>query len=509
MSRLSSAFSKPQPSLTANSQNEAGYAAWSGSLKGQYVQMLVTNVLGRTYYASERNQKEDAVKLHFAMRDADPVFMGKALVYAREQGYMRSQPVLGLAVLISDGDALDKRRGVFSQVFDRVVKTPADLFDWMAVCDSLGVRTVGRRIQRVVGGWLTARVSEYWAIKYGRRDDKALAKALRRFHPQHSELFRWIRGHEADLSGLPKIQAYEDLKAATTDEERVAAIKAGRLPHEVVTTYAGKSKAVWSALVDQMPVFALTHNLATLARHGVLNQNKAKIRAKLSDEKTILNSKMFPFRFLSAADKVESGWAKDAVRTALEIACKNLPDIKGRTAIALDISGSMGWASSGNSDGVPMVKHGAIAAIAMARKTVDVNPVMLFDDRLQLLHVSTIDSILTQANRVAARGGTNLSLPITRLIEQKQVVDNIIVITDHEQNHGEHFYDALALYRRRFNPKAKLFMLDLSSQKSRIAPATDPNNWMIYGWSDQVFRIIGAVTNGMDGQVELVEKIEL
>lgn len=526
-SRLSSMYGRSarRPLARANSTNLEGRPSFERSSEECYVQTLLSNTFGRTFYVPQKGMIGQAVKLHNQMVQQDPEFVAKALAYARNKGYMRSQPVFGLAVMATfrGGTEADraKRGALVESIFDQVIRTPNDLFDFLSVCEGLGSQVAGRRMRRVIRNWLDTKMTEYWAIKYGSdgKDGWTLRRVIRRFHPRHRELYRYLRskkdGFEVSLEDLPQVAAFEALKRAETAEDKVKYITEGRLPHEVATSFAGKDKDVWNAIAPQLPVFALVRNLATLERQGVLDQNQELISAKLGDPEVIRKSKMFPFRFLRAAEMVRSAWAADALRGALELSYDNIPDIQGTTSVFCDISGSMQSVTGGGrnsqvrgvGDGVQLVRVAAIAGIALMKKTNLTGPMLLFDTRLEEFRVSKFDSILSQAQRIHARGGTDTSLPMMYLLQQGKKVDNIIMFTDQQENSGSGFYNVLAQYRRKVNPNVKVFIVDISPyNRGGLVDPNDQGTYYIYGWSDQVLQFISMASKGWKSMTEAIRK---
>lgn len=491
MSRISSLFAPSNASALAPSKNREGYPAWERSLEEQYVQTLMTNTLGSTFYASQRDLIAEASDIHDKMLAKDVQFAGKALVYARNKGYMRSQPVFGLAKMACLSDETSHK--VFEQTFSQVIRTPSDLSDFVVMLRSLKGGEGGRRIKRVVSNWLCEKLSEYWVIKYGsdNRSGASLSNIIRAFHPPHKDLFRYVRGHEVDLSQFPKIAAFENLKKAETETEKIAAIREGRLPHEVVTPFIVSSRAIWTELVEQMPIFALLRNLATLERHGVLggsddSEVREKIESVFTNSEVIEKSKILPFRFLKALDKVNTAWVAEALREALELSFKNLKDIEGRTAVFLDISSSMRG---------QFLQVASIFAIALMKKTRLNGRFLLFDTRVEEVKVSLRDSILSQASRIHARGGTDTAAPLRRLLSDKDRVDNIILVTDEQQNSGRPFFDELNQYRQSVNSKVNTFIVDVAPYRNALTNE-DPRIHYMYGWSDKVIDYISLTSQG-------------
>lgn len=224
----------------------------------------------------------------------------------------------------------------------------------------------------------------------------------------------------------------------------------------------------------------------------MLEAKRELIAAKLTDAAVLGKSKILPFRFLNAFEAVKQGWVKDVLRQAVELTFANLPDILGKTAVFLDISGSM----SGE-----YLRIGSVFALALFKKTRGNGVFQLFDTMVYDPKASLHDSILTQAERITARGGTDTGAPVRAL---KQRVDNIIIITDEQQNSGSPFYEELVKYRRKYNSQTRAFIVDLAPYRSGMTPPTDPLSHYIFGWSDQVLQYISFATNGYGSMVEAV-----
>lgn len=483
----------------APSVNREGYPAWERSVEEQYIQTLVANTFRNTFYADAHTLLAESAQVHDTMLARDPVFAAKALVYARQRGFMRTQPIFGLVKL----SAVDRDR--FKEIFDRVILTPADLSDFTAILKSQRKGEGGRAVKNAAGRWLL-RLSEYQVIKYGsnRADGGYTLKDLlqvyhpragSKSHPVRLPLMDYVMNRlpENELTTLPQLKAFEALKQAATDEQKVEAIRDGRLPHEVATSFAGASEKVWDAIVPNLPIMALLRNLATLERHGVLEKNRELIEARLTDPATIAHSRILPFRFLEARRHVRSAWVQDALREALELSFQAVPEIEGRTVVVLDRSGSMG----------AYIQTAAVFAVSLMKKTRNRGRFMLFDDRLDEVPVSLKDSILTQAERIAVRGGTNHGLAMEQLTKDRDHVDNIIYITDEQQNQGSPLIDGLDRYRKKVNRDVKTFIVDVAPYRNALTP-DDPNTFYVYGWSDSVLSFISMASQGWGNMVDLI-----
>ncbi|WP_243735209.1 hypothetical protein [Paenibacillus turpanensis] len=189
-----------------NIWNKDNYPAFTRSSEEQYIQALLTNTMGNTFYADQHELLNDAAQLHHEMAESNPSFMAKAIVFARNEGFMRLQPLFGLAILSL------YRPDLFVKIFLLVVRYPADLSDFLSIVKGLGRGQGGRAIKRQVNRFLFG-VSEYWAIKYnGRGWGYSLGDAIATAHPKPADLkqqalFRYLRGEEANLELLPQVEA--------------------------------------------------------------------------------------------------------------------------------------------------------------------------------------------------------------------------------------------------------------------------------------------------------------
>ena len=507
-SRVAQVFGQvPAVSTSATSTNRDGYPAWERVTEEQLVQTLLTNTLSNVFYATADELLEESKVVHSAALAADPEFYARALVFARNAGYMRSQPVYGLALL----SELPPAQGhLFEAAFGQVIRTPDDLRDFLIVVKSRRRGEGGRRVKRVIGKWLGERLGEYWAIKYGAdrtRGEYSLRDIILTTHPKLGagrDLIDYVLGEslmrKVDLSSLPQVAAFEALKRAETDEERARLITEGRLPHEVASPFAGKSLVVWRAIVPQMPVFALLRHLATLERHQLAEEFRGLICEKFASREAIEKAKLLPYRFIEAEAKVTAGWLKDAMRDAVELAYTNLPDLAGETVVALDRSGSMNG---------KQLETGSIFALCLLKKSYPQGKFYLFDDSLQERAVSMRDSLLTQARAILAGGNTHTSLPVEELLRQNKRVDNYVCITDGQQNGGEPFADVFQRYREQVNHRVKLFVVDVSPYRNALVPSSDGQSWYCYGWSDQVLSFIGLASQGFGSMVDRIRALPL
>ena len=519
------------PYARATTVNPENFPSFQRSDEEAYLQVLLTNTVGGTFYATSQELLAESLALHAKLAASDPDFMARALVYARNEGLMRLQPIAGLAYLAKAD------RDLFRRVFSQVIRTPGDLTDFVEIVRGDVVPGgMGRSIKSVVNGWLNG-LSEYHAIKYARGGQGySLRDVLRVSHPMpvnplQDAIFMWLAEperwrHTARREFTPQIDAFEQLKALNLPEgsdqaPARALIEAGRLPYEVVTGVFKPDVATWVALMEQMPYMALLRHLNTLQRAGVLSivDHARYVAGRLGNIEALRKAKVLPFRLFTAYQMFEPQenaeiLVQEALAQALEHAFVNLPDLAGRVCIAPDVSGSMNAPLSHGT----VVRYIDVAGIfAGALLKLSANAVVLpFENKVVNVNLDPHDSLITTADKLAriGGGGTAVSAPISLLLERRIPIDTFIGITDNvewavDQFGREGFLPTWLEYKQTVAPRAQAFLLTIAPYRTAVAPQDTPDVHYIYGWSDAVLAYIAMAQRGLAGQVETVRALPL
>lgn len=516
--------------------NHEGAPTFRRNLEEQVIQVLTTNTLSRTFYVSRGEITRETLEVLIEMRDKDPEFLAKALVYARNHGFMQFVPLVGLAILSTARD-----KDPFRLAFPKVVQTPDNLLEFVALCRSGKIRKgLGGVAPEATKTWLGG-LTAYHAIKYsGASEGISLRDVLRMAHPKPTddvlrERFGWLVkgwdgiGEEPSPTN-PQIWYYERLKRATDEATILESIAEGRLPWEVVVPAVRKmTTPIWEALMRQMPYMALLRNLNTLTRAGVFAKpgNVEYAAGRLSDSRAVAKAKILPFRFFEAykayaADPAHEPKIAEALEAALESSFANMPDLLGTVAIGSDVSGSMSRLVSEKGHTRYIDVCGVYTA-SLVKKSADRVVVLPFEfDVVKGIRINRGDSVFTIADRLASisGGGTAVGAPVQFLLDRKITVDTFIGITDQEDwcydrpgfyGRGVRgsFLDLWRQYRAEVAPDARAFLLTIASYRDAVAPQNEPGVHFIYGWSPDVPRYIASQLNAGKGQVDAVEAIQL
>jgi 60 kDa SS-A/Ro ribonucleoprotein len=242
------------------------------------------------------------------------------------------------------------------------------------------------------------------------------------------------------------ILAHEEAK--TADEQRlVKLIREANLPRECIPTAHLNSPVVWEALLEKMPLTALTRSLAKMTAVGLLKPLSAAAKLvadKLGDGEYIKRSRLHPLSILLAlktyaqghGDKGNLTWTpvstvNDALDAAFYLAFGNVEPAEKRTLMGLDVSGSM----SATIVGTSLSCAEASAAMAMIQAKTELRyQLMAFNQGMQPLDISRatrLSDVLAKTRNVNF-GGTDCSLPMLLAMEQGWEVDTFSVYTDSE-----------------------------------------------------------------------------
>jgi 60 kDa SS-A/Ro ribonucleoprotein len=515
------------PYFLATGRNAEGFPAFQLSPQEQYVQMLLTNTLGGTFYANQLELVANALSYHRDMAHSDPEFMARALVYARQSGMMRLQPILGLVHLSV------VRRDLFARIFDRIILTPHDLSSFVeAIRNPACEAAFSRAIKRQISAWLN-QISEYHAIKYASGGNSYALRdilSLCHTHPadeQHAAIFAWLmdhkRWHQGDYAHItPQIDALETLKRTQNRDLQGEIITSGKLPYEVITGFLKPDVDLWGKLLFQMPYLALLRHLNTIQRAGLFQHipdSVGYIADRLSDLQALRKARVLPFQIYQAYQNFESQMPAEriimsALEQALQASSDHLPYLGKRICIAPDVSGSMTGQLS-ETGATRYIDIAALLAAAAYRRSSE-TVVMPFDTTVRFISLSQENSLIQNAESIVGLcgGGTAVSAPISELLNQQIKVDTFIGITDNEEwardSYGRSgFLSAWNQYKQFINPRAKAFLITIAPYSHAIAPAYVRDVHYIYGWSDLVLTYIATMNQSHKNQIDHIRQMQI
>ena len=504
----------------ADATNAAGGRAYDPGARHQLAQLAATGCLGGTFYQSGAEQLD---RLKSLADQVDDEFLAKLAVYSRQRAFMKDMPAALLTLLAARDPKL------LHAVFGRVVDNGRMLRNVFQMVRSgrLGKRSLSSSLQRAFGEWLNeASVGQLLAASVGA--DPSLRDVLRLARPtpsgdQRRALFGWLVGKPpalwgtADESDLPEqarlLQAYH---RSTDEAEQVALVERLSVRWDMLAGNA-LGKEVWKALAERMGPQALRMNLNTLMRHGVVGTEAdpaadARVAQRLADAEAVRRSRQFPYQYLAAyrnATHELPQAIRQALCTAAEIACGNVPKLAGPVVIGVDVSGSMASPVTGHRGGGTSAMRCVDAAAVFAAAVLRANPdslVVPFDHRVHEARFDAGDTVLSVADRLAAYGGgaTECSLPIRYATERHggRTFAGVVLVSDNQSWIGEGRYGSTAVMeawtefaerQRELDAAAepKLVCIDVQPYGTVQAPER-PEILNVGGFSDAVFGVVDA-----------------
>lgn len=504
----------------ANTTNEAGGTAYALSPKHALAQYAATGCFSNTYYADAGEQLDKVLGL---TADTDAEFIAKTAVYAREKGFMKDMPALLVAVLST------KDKALFERVFPRVIDNGKMLRNFVQIMRSgaVGRKSLGSLPKRLVREWFETRKPEA-IFKQSIGQSPSFADILKMVHPKPKDaereaLYGYFIGREINADKLPEIvREFEKFKDGETME-------VPKIPFQMLTALPISTKE-WTEIARNAAWQMTRMNLNTFQRQGVFADVSMVelIANRLRDRASVLKAKVFPYQLLSAymatVNNREIPRAiSEALQDAMEIATENVPELSGKIYVFPDVSGSMSSSVTGYRKGatsaVRCIDVAALVAASILRKNPSAE-IIPFDERIVDVTLNPRDSVMTNAQKLAAvgGGGTNCSAPLVSLNAKKAKSDLVIYVSDNESwidtnrtwNSGTATMKQWNEFKSR-NTDAKLVCIDIQPYAhTQAQERADILN--VGGFSDQVFTLVSEFANAnLDARhwVGVIEKLEI
>lgn len=497
--------------------NNANGVAYKLSDKAALAQYAMTGTFQGTFYATGKSQLDQVLEMS---RKVDTEFLAKLAVYSRQQGLMKDMPAV-LAAIVAGRDST-----LLEKIFPRVVDNPKMARNFVQVIRSgvTGRKSLGTRPKKLMQAYLSG-LNDVQLFKANIGNDPSLADMIKLVHPKpttktRNALYAYLLGKEHSVEVLPQlVRDFEVFKKELGAEMP-------NVPFQMLTALP-LSKDHWKTIARNATWNQIRQNLNTFARHGVFEDAKivSALAEKLADPDQVKRAKVFPYQLFTSYLNVDSSVPKKlsiALQKAADQSLENIPEIDGQVYILIDVSGSMSWSVTGNRGSATSKMQCVDVAALIASSILRKNPeavVLPFDTSVHKANLNPMDSVMTNANilRRFGGGGTNCSLPLALLNQQKAKGDLVIYISDNESWVTSSYYrrgtgveNEWSSFKKR-NRGAKLINIDLTpNSTSQVSEKPDVLN--IGGFSDNVFNVISSfVENGNDEKmwVNLIESREI
>ncbi len=499
----------------APTTNEAGGQAYVRTNEQLLAQFAATGCLRDTFYVDANKQLKELMGAAFG---ADPVFVAKTAVFAREQGLMKDTPALLCAVLAFRDQAL------LARVFDRVCDNGKMVRNFVQIVRSgqIGRKSLGTAPKRLVQKWLASRTDEQLlAASVG--NAPSLADVVKMVHPKpadrtRSNFFGYLLGKSHEAAQLPAIA--QQLEAFRRGETATVP----NVPFQLLTS-KNLDRSHWLAIAKNASWTTVRMNLNTFLRHGVFDDHKATehVLATLRDRSSIQRGAAFPYQIMTTLKFLDPGVPREiraALHDVLETSVARVPSLPGKVFVAVDVSGSMQAPVTGRSRGnttvVKCIDVAALFAAAILRQNPNAELIPFHDDVVRFA-AKARDPVFRTAERLAAlpSGGTDCSKVLAHLNARGARGDFVVYVSDNQSwlgTRGVAGATGMQTEWQRFkvnNRAAKLVCIDIQPYATVQAPEGD-DVIHVGGFSDQVFEVLRAVADGglaPDLWVDRIQKI--
>jgi len=491
--------------------NHEGAASYAITPEVELYTAVATSGLSDTFY-----EKSDArlFRIQSLIAKNDPEFVAKLAVYARNEMYLRSIPI----VLTVELAKLNSGNAIVSNAVKGVVKRADEIAELLAYYQlsnqRSGTKKLNKLSKQVQKGLAVSfnNFDEYQFAKYNRNTEVTLRDALFLVHPK-------AKNENQQL-------IFNKLAAATlatpyTWETELSAIGQANFKNEMERKLAIKN--TWESLIEsnRLGYMALLRNLRNIIEANVSASHIDQVCAVLSDKEVVLRAKQLPFRFLSAYRELKDMKSEyiSMVLNALEDAVSaSICNLKGfasetRVLVACDVSGSMQMPVSPKSK-ILMYDIGLLLGMLL-HSTCKRVVTGMFGDTWKIINMPT-RGVLNNVNEFYKREGevgysTNGYKVIDDLVSRKVVMDKIMIFTDCQlwdsQANGNSLSISWSKYKT-IAPNAKLYLFDLSGYGQMPIDIRSNDVYLIAGWSDKIFDIMHAIDNGKSA-IEVIHQIKL
>lgn len=478
--------------------NHEGADAYSLTPELELYTLVVTTNFSEKFY---EGKQERVQRLRELITKVKPEFVAQLAVYAREEMYLRSIPLV-LAVELA---AVHQGDDLVSRLVSRIVQRPDEITETLAYYSAKNERKetkkLGKLSKQIQLGLRKAflKFDEYQFGKYDREGAITLRDAVFLTNPKTDDLGK---------RELIRKIIDGDLAIPYTWETEISASK--------------DKKATWEQLIDsgRFPFMAMLRNLRNILDAGVSNKHLEKVAATLASEEAVLKSKQLPFRFLSAYREIRGNNSTmttellEALEAAIRVSAANIKGFDSDTnvAIACDVSGSMQTSVSPKSK-IENYDIGLILGMLLQSRCKSVVSGMFGDEykTLNLPRTNILQNVENMRDREGEVGySTNGHLVLRELAKSGQRFDKVMMFTDCQMWNSRYgssdgMKSAWTDFKK-VNPDAKLYLFDLSGYGNTPLDAVSGGDvFLIAGWSDKVFDMLTAYENGSSAITKIRE----
>ena len=419
--------------------NYEGAKAYAMAPELELYSAVVTASLSDSFYEKQDERVDRIAKL---IGKVSPEFVARLAVYTRTEMHLRSIPLLLLVELakIHNGDDLVARAVEKTVLRADEIMELLMCYQWRN--PSTDTRKKLAKLSRQLQNGLQRafnRFDEYQFAKYDRDNlEVKLRDALFLVHPKAKD--------EQQQVIFDKI-VNRQLEIPYTWETELSALGQQKFESDEARAMAFAMK--WQELIEsgKLGYMALMRNLRNILQSDVPVNAVQRVCNRLSDAGQVAKSKQLPFRYLSAYREIEkvssanTAMMMNALEAAVKCSASNIEgfDDSTRVLLASDVSGSM-WSPISQRSTVRNFDIGLLLSMLLRNRCKQVVS-GIFGDDWKVVNMPT-DNILMATRQLEKLGNTvgfstNGYKVIDWLIEQKMVMDKVMMFTDMQNGQGD------------------------------------------------------------------------
>lgn len=491
--------------------NYEGAKAFTMTPAEELYSAVVTTGLSNANYEKGNDRLQ---RIQSLIKKNDPEFVAKLAVYARNDMYLRSIPLVLATELAKQTSGTD----LVSKTVDGVVKRADEITELLAYYQLANERTETKKLNKlskqIQKGLVKSfnKFDEYQFAKYNRNGEVTLKDALFLVHPKAKD-----EGQQVIFNKIVN----DTLDVPYTWEVELSVLGQTKFADEAERKSTFKNK--WEELIfsNKLGYMATLRNIRNILEAEVSSEAMEKVCKYLADEKAVKSSKQLPFRFLAAYRELKTINSKylssilEALEDAVTVSAQNIKGFGFDTSvvIAADVSGSMQQPVSAKSK-VLLYDIGLLMSMILQSQCKNVIT-GIFGDTWKRVPMPK-DGILRNVNEFYKREGevgysTNGYLVLEDLIRKREKADKIMIFTDAQlwNSNGTRnsFEDSWNRYKA-IAPDAKLYIFDLAGYGRQPLDIRKNDVYLIAGWSDKIFDVLNALEDRKSA-VAMIKKVVL
>ena len=475
-----------------NTVNKAGGAAYEindgrKALAGVVLNSMLKN---DSFYQSESDRVEEV----FNLVKMNPEFAAKAMIYARQEGNLRSiSHVMANAVVEAASGSNYLRNAI-----KKAVVRPDDMTEMAALWFNRHNKTMLPNSMRRAfkdllesGKWNKFQLKRY--LK--ERSNVKLKDIILLTHPK-------------DIDGTFKAIIEGNLEAAKSLEAKLA-------------TGTKASVAFEEMLIGgTLGYMAAIKNIRNALESGLSDEALDMWCDLISNRNRVLKSRMLPFRFYDAwrmikdlnIDHFKLAKVKKAINQAMIHSAHNLDlaSENDKVALIVDQSGSMGgWNDIADTPWKHALTLAAVMYHAFGKDNV---VVYFFDNGVQKMDFGTKLPLEILESYRPNGGATYFHAPMAELVRTKTRVNKVVMLSDMQLYSGwgnDGSFDTYWMKYQSINPGTKMLFWNLQGYNSGTPLELKDNILFANGFSDKLLSVIPKLWVNQDALVNEIEAIKI